>query len=205
MPLPACRGSLERAFPTKAIEVVGAVPEVPEEMLVPGAWVRAIIGAWRESEVIHLLEGRVLLWGLRRSSRGAACHGKQILSLSDNLSDVLAFERGRSVNWGVRMQTRKSAAIQLATEIQWRVRHVRTGRNLTDHDSRAADRGELEPGQALHGPSRAVREFVEPSCRRVLCLASLVAPPRPRRALVLAELVEPPSEPRKGGGCYLVV
>ena len=87
---------------------MGAVPEVPDRMLVPSDWVRAIIGAWDREEAIRMLEGRVLLWGLTRCSRRGVCHGKQVLSLSDNLSDVLALSvAGQSTGRFVRKPARQ--------------------------------------------------------------------------------------------------
>ena len=73
-------------------------------------------------------------------------HGKVLLSLSDNLSAVLAFSKGRAGCQRLRLLCETATSLQICCGIKWHVRHVRSHRNATDGDSRAADRGEIAAG-----------------------------------------------------------
>eukprot|EP00974_Lingulodinium_polyedra_P071588 6925393-Lingulodinium_polyedra.AAC.1 len=53
------------------------------------------------------------------------------------------------------MQCRRAAATQAACEIRWKQRRVEGKRNLADYVGRAADRGQLRPGDRLRGPGAA--------------------------------------------------
>ena len=86
---------------------------------------------------------------MKRSSRDSRLHGHFLLSLGDNMAEVLAFERGRAVNWELNSLCRVAASRQLGCQIVWRRRHVESERNPSDADSRLADRGLLFPGEVL--------------------------------------------------------
>ena len=72
-----------------------------------------------------------------------------VLSLGDNLSEILASHKGRSSDPVANAQLRRAAGLTAAAGIFWRRRHIETGRNPTDKGSRVADEGELEPGATL--------------------------------------------------------
>ncbi|CAK0791021.1 unnamed protein product [Prorocentrum cordatum] len=101
-------------------------------------------------------------------------HGKEILSLCDNMSSVLAFEKGRATNFELLAQCRRAAAVCLGCEIRWRPRHVPGMHNVADHGSRAADRGELLAGRYR---GRGALSTPTSGCRR-----SPVVPPAAGRA-----------------------
>ena len=105
-----------------------------------------IRGAWSFSASIHLVEAHAEWLGLRRAARDASLHGHRVGSLGDNLPCVLSFSKGRGHDPALRVYCRRAAALEFACEIQWRQRHLSSEDNPTDRDSRAADRGELEPG-----------------------------------------------------------
>lgn len=92
-----------------------------------------------------------MLAGLRRESRVASRHGWRLLSVGDNLSSLLAFEKGRSANEAVRRLCARAAAIQVGCEIPWSLRYVEAGRNPADGPSRLANADFLKPGQTVVG------------------------------------------------------
>ena len=66
------------------------------------------------------------------------------LVLGDNLAEVLSFERGRARDHGLNAYCRQAAGLQIALNCRWRRRYVETDRNASDHDSRLADRANLQ-------------------------------------------------------------
>ena len=122
--------------------------------------------------------GRIELNGLRRAGRSAGLHGLRLLSISDNLSMVLAFDRGRSADSGVNVLCRRSCALQIGTRIQWFQRHIESQRNAMDYGSRAADRGdanlymnspELDAAELVSRPLGLTSELKGSWRRRLLC------------------------------------
>ncbi|CAK0806818.1 unnamed protein product, partial [Prorocentrum cordatum] len=128
------------------MEVGHPPPPLPPELIDPQRWTEAFRGAWRHPGRIHSLEARASVIGLGAAARQANCHGTELLSLSDNLSSVLSFEKGRASNRELLAQCRRAGALQLGAEITRRVRHVPGCVNVADWGSRAADRRELLPG-----------------------------------------------------------
>ncbi|CAK0861131.1 unnamed protein product, partial [Prorocentrum cordatum] len=132
----------------------GGIPALPDAALAAHRWQLVVRGAFLFSAPIHILEGRTTLLGLRRATRSVAAHGCRVLSIGDNLSSMMAFEKGRCANPVLRQLACQAAARQIATGIQHYHRYSESSRNPTDHDSRAADRFELEPGQTQRGAPR---------------------------------------------------
>lgn len=89
-----------------------------------------------------------MLVGLRRSGRRCGHHGKELLSVGDNLSSMCAFEKGRAKPYPLRRLCQRAASILIGCAIQWKLRYVESSRNPTDWHSRAADRGEIAAGQS---------------------------------------------------------
>ena len=82
-----------RASSPKAIEVeecVGAIRRLPAAWGNPSRWHTIIEGNFKFTEAIHMKEGRAALMGLRRAVAGTAGHGHRFLSLTDNMSSLLA-------------------------------------------------------------------------------------------------------------------
>ena len=71
----------------------------------------------------------------RRAARTAANLGKRHLGLGDNLTSLLAFDKGRSSSQ-LNTLCKRSAAYQLGGAMQWVWRHVESERNVTDRGSR---------------------------------------------------------------------
>lgn len=160
-----------------AVEIPGRVPSLPDAVIALDRWGRLIVGAWRHEAATHLKEARASLLGLKRSSRDPRLHGHFLLSFGDNMAEVLAFERGRAVNWELNSLCRVAASRQLGCQIVWRRRHVEFERNPSDADSRLADRGFIFPGEVPCGlassrdgsvSSRSVPRAVRARCRRRL-------------------------------------
>ncbi|CAK0909779.1 unnamed protein product [Prorocentrum cordatum] len=144
---------------------IGVPPEpLADALLDAGRWVERRRGAWRRPGRIHALEARAAVAPLWRAAADVNFHGKEILSLCDNMSSVLAFEKGRATNFELLAQCRRAAAVCFGCEIRWRPRHVPGIYNVADHGSRAADRGELLPGRyrgrgALSAPTSGSRRM----------------------------------------------
>lgn len=122
------------------------VQELASSWADPSRWSLVVRGAWSREGVIHNLEGRVALMGLRRVCRSSKAHGHRVLSLTDNMAVAMPFDRGRSRDFGLNVLAARAAAYQLACNIVWIIRYIRSEANATHHDSRAADRGEVPPG-----------------------------------------------------------
>eukprot|EP00971_Amphidinium_carterae_P341724 6480692-Amphidinium_carterae.1 len=75
------------------MEYVGKVPEPNPEFRRDEIWQPVVRGAWRAPEAIHLKEARVCLLGLRRFCRHATARDCHLLTLTDNLSSALCFEK----------------------------------------------------------------------------------------------------------------
>ncbi|CAK0825073.1 unnamed protein product, partial [Prorocentrum cordatum] len=123
---------------------IGAPPEpLAEALLDPSRWTERRRGVWRCPGRIHALEARAAVAPLWRAGGDVAFHGTEVLSLCDNMSSVLAFDKGGATNFELLAQYWRAAAICLGCEIRWRHRHVPGIYNVADHGSRAADLGEL--------------------------------------------------------------
>ena len=138
--------------PREEKETGVAPPPLPDSFVAADRWELVVAGAWRESRRIHELEARAEILGLSRSAHDVQQHGIELLSVADNMSCVCAFEKGRAVSRELLTVCRRSAALQAGTDIVWRQRHIEGVRNAADFMSRAADRGEIPPGQARRGP-----------------------------------------------------
>lgn len=128
------------------------LPGLPDSLLEPHRWALVVEGAWAAPAPIHVLEGRIALTGLRRAARTVANHGCRVLSLGDNMSELLSAEKGRAVDAGLGSICRRACAYQVASGIRWRRRHVDTKRNVSDAASRKALRGRYQPGERRVGP-----------------------------------------------------
>ena len=146
------RSDLKR--PRTKVLFNGAVPVLPSAFLRPSRYVPTVTGAWKRPGVIHNLESRVAIMGLRDASSTPHLQDKTLLSIGDNLSEILATDKGRSHDPVLNAQLRIRAGLCTQSGIDWRRRHVETKRNPTDHGSRLADEGILLPGQVLRRSAR---------------------------------------------------
>lgn len=88
-----------------------------------------------------------MLQALRRAAGGMPVDGRRVFSLGDNLSCLLAYERGRAWCYRLRMLCAQAAAYQVGAELIWSVRCMESERNAADYSSRAGNRGELRSGE----------------------------------------------------------
>ncbi|CAE8613278.1 unnamed protein product, partial [Polarella glacialis] len=120
----------------KEYELVGIVPRLSDAICCQSRWVTHKEGRWRYKESIHLTEGRTSLMSLRRMARVVEHHGKRYLTLSDNLSSLCAFAKGRAKTYDLTALCRRSAALQIGCDIRWRQRYIESERNPCDEGSR---------------------------------------------------------------------
>ena len=118
-----------------------------------GAWKLVVEGGWRRpyAAPVHILEGRASLLRLRRAARSKANFGHSVLSIGDNLSEILAGDRGRRNDWAMRALLLRSLAYQAATGMRWRRRYIETDRNYSDFGSRKVDLGIMQAGDRRVG------------------------------------------------------
>lgn len=121
-------------------EVIGLVPRLPSAFLSASQWQTIVKRRWEKRENIHMKEGRVCLMGLRRHARSSANHGTRLLSLTDNLSSGLAFEKSRAKRLDLLSLVRRAAAVRIGCGILWSIRYVESERNPSDHDSSAFEK-----------------------------------------------------------------
>ena len=114
-----------------------------------------VVGAWRDHSVIHMKEARIALLGLKVFSRQPGAAHSEVLSLGDNMDDVLVHDRGRARNHALNAVCRRGCPYRLALNVEWRRRYIETSRNPSDWDSRLADRGGLRPGERLRAGVKA--------------------------------------------------
>eukprot|EP00438_Fugacium_kawagutii_P021633 Skav219591 [mRNA] locus=scaffold1719:13998:17447:+ [translate_table: standard] len=120
---------------------------------------------WRDSDShINIKEGHVALSSLRRTARVCGLHGHLKLTLSDNLSSLSAFERGRSSSFHLNTLCQRAAAYQFAANLRWRLRHIETDRNPADRDSRFLERNTSHRnlGQAMRANTAKVVMEADP-------------------------------------------
>ena len=76
-----------------AVDGSTAFSPLADEVLHPSRWQWLVRGAFDFSENIQVLKGRTTLLGLRHAGRDEKWHGCRILSITDNLSSLFAFEK----------------------------------------------------------------------------------------------------------------
>ena len=162
-PVVNTRPNQDHTHAVDMVECTGRVPRLPDSLLEPDRWKLVVEGAWKSTSGIHTLEARISLLGLRRASRSVKSHGKRVLSLGDNMAEIVASEKGRASDFSLRSLIKRSAAYQLGCGIIWRRRHVDTKRNISDFCSRKADRGVYKPGEHRVGPG--LRQITESNCK----------------------------------------
>ena len=94
----------------------------------------------RVDEHINVKEARVALSSLKRCCRIREIQGHRKLTLSDNLSAVCAFSKGRSSRGSLNRVCQVAAALQFGCGIIWTLRHLETKRNPSDEPSRWFER-----------------------------------------------------------------
>ena len=99
---------------------------------------------WRDpTSHINYKEALVALSSLKRTTRVDSLGSAIKLTLCDNLSVVLAFEKGRSHSPALNRLCRISASLQLAANVFWKLRHIESPRNVADTPSRWFEKNRL--------------------------------------------------------------
>ena len=151
---PARDRALDSRRPRSHCITIANIPDLPASALAPDRWHRVVHGGWLFDAPIHILEARVQLNGIVRAASHVGCHGRRAVSLGDNLPAVPAFDKGRARDWALRRICGKLAARAIPCELAMAFRHCPGHLNPTDRGSRAADRGEIAPGQSRRGDPR---------------------------------------------------
>lgn len=123
------------------VDVGALVPPIPEGIVSSSKFDLLWSRRWRNpDEHINVKEGRVILSSLKRTCRVGALFGGRKVTLSDNLSAVMAFSKGRSSRFSMNRLCRGAAALIGATGVKWSLRHIETKRNVADAPSRRFER-----------------------------------------------------------------
>lgn len=179
---------------TEFVEVEDAVPALAAHIVHPARWCLIVAGAWRHAQRIHIHEARAAVMGLVRAVSANGAEDCIVISLGDNLAELLAQERGRASNRGLNALCRKAAAWQAISGVTWTRRYVNTKVNPSDHDSRRADRHELAPGET-HIPSESERRRARRRAQEVIAALERLraAAPSASRAVAAPPAADPPA------------
>ena len=129
-----------RAKPSKRsmVEVPAIIPPLSDDLCNQSRFSLLWRRRWRGQDAGHitLKEARVALSSLKRTCRTACLHGRLKLTLTDNLSCLSAFEKGRASDPRLNSLCQVAASYSMGCGIRWRLRHIETKRNPADRDSR---------------------------------------------------------------------
>ena len=81
-------------------------------------------------------EGRAALLSLRCAVAGTAGHGHRFLSRTDNMSNVLAFDRGRSCSCDLLCLCRRAVSLCFGADVSWVLRQKKAGEIPRHEESR---------------------------------------------------------------------
>ena len=156
-----CQKSSRRSRQNLRVEVEDErlVQPLAESLLDASRWSRLLVGGFRSEGAIHYKESYVAVRGLASVCRHVAFHDSILLSLGDNMGELLASEKGRANDRGLNASCRRVCAYQVGANVAWRRRHVVSEENPSDADSRLHEKGFVRPGEVL-GPA-AVRRRLE--------------------------------------------
>ena len=169
-------------------------PEVPPEYVCDSSWSLLQARHSDTKESVHIKEARAVVWGAKHLSRDAKAHGKRYVFLCDNMSVVLAFEKGRCSDPSLLSLCRRLAALSLACRLTFRLRWIPSEGNPSDKASRwweesaailAQDSSAQVPSKSRSTKSAAERSFlVDDDTRKEFFLSAS----RKRRSGLPAEL-----------------
>ena len=142
-------------------EIDDSFPEISGALLSKSAWDIAQAGEWSRPEHIVHLEARALVKSFEISvEKGGHGRYRQLL-LSDSMSAVLAFERGRARNFRILRHIRRLYATALLYDVDVHFRWIPSELNPADGPSRLASKVESKsllsqlPLASFHGAQRA--------------------------------------------------
>jgi hypothetical protein len=119
--------------------------EVPVDILESESWKTHFGCRVYRAEPIGILESRGVLAGIKHRVRRRADFCRRCLHLSDNMSVVLAFSKGRCSNFVILACIRRTLAHEIATNCQFLFRWVPSERNAMDKASRRYEPASPQP------------------------------------------------------------
>ena len=119
-------------------EIDPSFPDVPSRLLSSHSWKQVTAFFFFEDDILRL-EARALVKAAGRSAHSQPVHDCRMLLLSDHLSIVLCFYRGRSRDFRLLTQIRLFASLCLARNIWISIRWIPSEFNSSDRDSREHD------------------------------------------------------------------
>ena len=126
------------------IDFPALVEPVDAYLLNPAKYKLLWAKRWRDpTRHINYKEALVALSSLKRTTRVDSLGSSLKLTLCDNLSVVLAFEKGRSQSPALNRLCRISASLQIAANVFWKLRHIESPRNVADTPSRMFEKNRL--------------------------------------------------------------
>ena len=127
-----------------------------------------LAGGWSRPSAIHNKECRAALLTLKRAVVSNHAAGHNVLSVGDNLSEILSTTKGRARDRELNSLCRGSCALSLSSDVGWRRRHIESARNFADADSRLADAGLVRPGEVIR-PREADRRVAAAAAKVGRC------------------------------------
>ena len=110
-------------------------PEIPAGLVAQGSWRILRSEKWLYPQAVHLGEARAGSECLLQRCLRGRLRRARVLRLGDNMGVVLAFARKRAVAFQLLCQVRRSAALELACEIDVRDRWFPSELNPSDPPS----------------------------------------------------------------------
>ena len=155
--------------------------EVPSHLLEGSRWKKVMADRWVFQDDILRLEARALFKAANRAAHSLPVKNCRMLLLSDNLSVVLCFARGRSRDFRLFVQIRRFASVCLARNIRFAIRWIPSEFNSSDEGSREHETA-FDPKKSLVaflGPSADVQAGMSARAAAPVCSTPCGAAPRP--------------------------
>ena len=140
-------------------------PQLPASLVEDPTYKLLYTARWQKDEAIHMLEGRASLKGFYHASRSNHCRGKRLLLLCDNMSCVMAFNKGRCRNYPLLLLCRRMASVALSYMMYPRWRYIESKRNVADEETRP---DLIKPPPGLELPYSSSNAVAAPATKRCL-------------------------------------
>ena len=130
---------LAEKIASESWETDPSFPEVPSRLLSSHSWIKVMADTWFFDVDIVRLEAQALLEAAERSAHSQVVHDCRMLLLSDKISIVLCFTRGRSRDLRLHSQVSRFASVWRATSGSasngYRASSTPVTRGSREHDS----------------------------------------------------------------------
>ncbi|CAK9091403.1 Protease PrsW (Protease responsible for activating sigma-W) [Durusdinium trenchii] len=147
------------------LELVAGFPEVGHDFMNEKAWHPLWNSHITHKEPVHMIEARSILAAVKHRSRDHHRHRKKILILNDNMSVVLALQKGRCHNYGLLRVIRRISAHALATGQRFHIRWLASELNVADKGSRQWEsERRAEDFEKRKAPKRGANFFQDRGC-----------------------------------------